>query len=71
MCHGHTNPRLRQSTNDEARTDNVMNVQLDLIRLETREVGSDEMTNLRCWERDKRMKTEIKIKETRWSKREY
>ena len=45
-CHGHTNPRLRQSTDDEATTVKVTNVELDMMRLETLEVGSNEMRNL-------------------------
>ena len=39
-CHGHTNARLPQSTDDEATTDKVTNMELDMMRLETREVGS-------------------------------
>ena len=42
------------------------NLELEVTRLETREVGSDEVRNLRSWEWHKRMKTEIKFKETRW-----
>ena len=40
--HGHANPRLRQSTDDEATTTQVTNVELD-VRLEIQEVGSDEV----------------------------
>ena len=53
-CHGHTNGRLQQSTDDEAMTDKVTNVELDVMRLETLEVGSDETRNLRNWERQKK-----------------
>ena len=38
----------------------------EVTKLEIREVGSDGARNLRRWERHKRMKTKIKIKETRW-----
>ena len=38
-CHRHTNARLRQSTDDKATTDKVTNVELDVMRLETQEVG--------------------------------
>ena len=45
-CHGHTNSRLRQSTDEEATTKKVTNVELDMMRIETWEVGRDEMRNL-------------------------
>ena len=40
-CHGHTNHGLRQSTNDKA-----MNMELEVTRLGTLEVVSDETINL-------------------------
>ena len=54
--HEQANPRLRQSTDDEAMTAKVTNVELDVMRLEIQEVGSDEV----------RMKIEM-MKETRWN----
>ena len=38
------------------------NLELEVMRIETQEVGSDETRNLRRWERYKSMK----IKETIW-----
>ena len=42
-----TNRRLQQTTDDKDTTDKVTNVELDVMRLETREVWSNEMRNLR------------------------
>ena len=65
-CHGHNNCRLQQSTNDEATINKVTNVELDVMRLETQEVGNDKTMSLGSWEGHKRMKIVINIKETRW-----
>ena len=42
------------------------NLDLEATRLQTHEVGNNEARTLRRWEWHKRMKTKIKIKETRW-----
>ena len=34
-CHGHTNLGQQQSMNDKAKTDKVMNMEHDVVRLET------------------------------------
>ena len=47
MCHRHTNHGLRWSTDDEATTDKAMNMELEVMRLRTLEVVSDETMNLR------------------------
>ena len=41
-------------------------LELEVTRLETLKVGSDEVRNLRSWEQHKNMNTEVKIKEIRW-----
>ena len=56
----HTNPRLRQRTNDEAKTDKATNVEPEVTRPRTLEVMSDETMNMES------MQTNMKIKETIW-----
>ena len=66
-CHGQTNRKLERSTNDGFMRE-ATNLELEVMRIETQEVGSDETRNLKRVERHKRMNIEMKIKETRWGK---
>ena len=50
---------------DKATTNKATNVELEVTRLGTLEVGSDEARNFGIWERHESMKTEMK--ETRWN----
>ena len=48
-----------QITDDEATIAKVMNVELEVMMLETQEIGSDEMSNLRHYEQYKGLKTNM------------